>query len=926
MKFPNKASAENFTSIIKTVLPKELPEALPNTCKSECPLNANNFIENSQICSVGFNFLNLSLSKQKPKMELSDHQKGNNLEQTEIISISSRESEEKTPIKTEKIKKLRNVTTKVKKEKAEGGKSRKTSQSINESSVKTPKIRKSILKTKSPLKRRSKNSNDESDFVGEERIIGNSSKNYKVEIKEEKTKSQSRKKKLEILNEISVETPKTKKTKVKAKSTIKKNFSNNSDDDSDFDTEKKPIIRRLTRSTNLKKISYKNHPPSQTRIEKYFTITPKNNTISYFKTFDKSKVRESKTEPCTIENVNSYLDYYLQEIKIENNLEGTNLNLDKFNKEQADTEDKNFNFANAVKEERNDCDVNLVSSMNAALIARNVEGASTKSLSSAHIQNLRNQIQCNMSSESFALSETARIHKSSSFQKSSESKITMENEEIQPTKSKRARKRLSFKNSGPTNQMEQKLSELDSLLSFPVSERSLKTNSTKTENSCKENFRSENCTINISDEDSEPILKQKETTNINIKGRKTKSNHKTQKSVECPFYKVVSGTTFAVDAFRFGYIEGITHYFLSHYHGDHYIGLKKAFSMPIYMSSITARLVEGFIHVNPEYINVIDPNESININGIEITAIDANHCPGAVMFAFKFQNGNVTLHTGDFRASFEMESNPYFWNNEVQTIYLDTTYLNNNYDFKPQFESIEDVRNCVKKFEEKHIGKRILYICGSYVIGKEKVWAAIAEMTGQSVYTSGNRLKALRCIADPELVKYIGNDPKTAGIHVLSVGELFYDKLFKYYKTYEEYFDLVLAIRPSGWERNSKPQYRGKINIVGIEYSEHSSYSELRRFIRFLQPRSIISTVPNGSDISKTCPIPINWFDNRLKPKLIAYQPSITNFASSRKKYNKKRLKSEEATCSKYLEDSRYDLFVSPIKTETIISSKSKIS
>lgn len=76
---------------------------------------------------------------------------------------------------------------------------------------------------------------------------------------------------------------------------------------------------------------------------------------------------------------------------------------------------------------------------------------------------------------------------------------------------------------------------------------------------------------------------------VQAKGAKRKRLPK-----EVPAYKIVEGTTFGVDAFQFGDIEGVTEYFLTHFHMDHYVGLKKSFCFPLHVSSITGNSFLGF--------------------------------------------------------------------------------------------------------------------------------------------------------------------------------------------------------------------------------------------------------------------------------------------------------------------------------------------
>uniref|UniRef100_A0A0K8VUB3 DNA cross-link repair 1A protein n=1 Tax=Bactrocera latifrons TaxID=174628 RepID=A0A0K8VUB3_BACLA len=120
-----------------------------------------------------------------------------------------------------------------------------------------------------------------------------------------------------------------------------------------------------------------------------------------------------------------------------------------------------------------------------------------------------------------------------------------------------------------------------------------------------------------------------EKNDIQISHTETPSTGKSKRVRKfriCPPYKKVAGTTFAVDAFQYGQICGITHYFLTHFHADHYQGLTRKFEMPLYVSPITANLVRALISVENKYINEIELNKPVMINDVEVTAIDANQC------------------------------------------------------------------------------------------------------------------------------------------------------------------------------------------------------------------------------------------------------------------------------------------------------------
>ncbi|XWS32566.1 hypothetical protein CRYUN_Cryun22dG0000600 [Craigia yunnanensis] len=323
----------------------------------------------------------------------------------------------------------------------------------------------------------------------------------------------------------------------------------------------------------------------------------------------------------------------------------------------------------------------------------------------------------------------------------------------------------------------------------------------------------------------------------------------------CPFYKKIPGTPFSVDAFRYGYVQGCSAYFLTHFHCDHYAGLTKGWSHgPIYCTPLTARLLTLCLSVNPSFINPLELDKEHAIQGVKVTLLEANHCPGAALIHFRLPHGKCYLHTGDFRSSKLMQAYPLLINHQVNLLYLDTTYCNPRY----KFPSKEDVLSFVVRITNTYLKKqpKTLVVVGAYSIGKECVYLAISKALGVKIFANASRRRILQSFDWPELSSSLCSDGKDTLLHVLPISSLRFQTLKDYLKTYTEKYAAVLAFRPTGWTYSenignqldlTRPISRGNVTIYGVPYSEHSSFTELQEFVQFLRPDKIIPTVNVGN-------------------------------------------------------------------------------
>jgi len=322
----------------------------------------------------------------------------------------------------------------------------------------------------------------------------------------------------------------------------------------------------------------------------------------------------------------------------------------------------------------------------------------------------------------------------------------------------------------------------------------------------------------------------------------------------CPFYKRIPYSSICVDAFNFAKEDSLQHYFLTHFHADHYIGMTKGFDKPIYCSKITGRLLRHKFKVSPKYIKTYELNEPFYVNNIRCTFYDANHCPGAVIILFEITSNSMRyLHTGDFRACPEMEQIYDLKNGPIDCCFLDTTFCDATKTFPSQKEVLENTVSVCRYALEQN--PRTLFVCGSYCIGKEKVFMAVAEALNLKVWCNKYKRAFFDCIQDARLQAVLVDKQEEAKIHVLPLKSLWKRGMREYLMKHFEHFDAIVALRPSGWEyrrnKNMVPEVEGNIAIYPVPYSEHSSYTDLERFITWLRPRRIIPTVNMGDPIKR---------------------------------------------------------------------------
>ena len=318
-----------------------------------------------------------------------------------------------------------------------------------------------------------------------------------------------------------------------------------------------------------------------------------------------------------------------------------------------------------------------------------------------------------------------------------------------------------------------------------------------------------------------------------------------------------------VDGFHYASASLSDCYFLTHFHYDHYCGLDASFDCGnIYCSQTTAGLLKLKLKIDGSKIIPLEMNRKYTICigecYIDVTLLPANHCPGAVCILFKFPDGKLILHTGDFRWDPDvMLLSPMYrqlvgsaaTNDKHMTVYLDTTYCNPAYTFPKQSESIRSILSIVQaEMKKEPPYNKPLLMFGAYGIGKEKVYMSVAEMLQQKVWVDKTRWKTIMCydwdITDKAIVT---TDKSLTNIHVVSMNQINFNNFYNMKNKNGFSYSHVIGFSPTGWTHKSSGQITPRIKegniIYDVPYSEHSSFNELKDFIKRMRPRCVIPTV-----------------------------------------------------------------------------------
>ncbi|KAJ4415585.1 DNA cross-link repair protein PSO2/SNM1, partial [Neurospora sp. IMI 360204] len=156
---------------------------------------------------------------------------------------------------------------------------------------------------------------------------------------------------------------------------------------------------------------------------------------------------------------------------------------------------------------------------------------------------------------------------------------------------------------------------------------------------------------------------------------------------------------------------------------------------------------------------------------------------------------------------------------------------------------------------------RLLVVCGTYSIGKERICVAIAQALCSKIFASPSKIRITKQLGDPELSALMTSDPREAQVHMQALGEIRADTLAEYLELHRSNgFSRIVGFRPSGWS------YRPGSGSNNNNSSTHPSHQI---------PPDLDTGPPASVPVTATLPpssLPITHLlhGNRFRPRFFA--------------------------------------------------------
>ena len=219
--------------------------------------------------------------------------------------------------------------------------------------------------------------------------------------------------------------------------------------------------------------------------------------------------------------------------------------------------------------------------------------------------------------------------------------------------------------------------------------------------------------------------------------------------------------------------------FLSHVHSDHLLGLESLRMPFVYCSATTRRILlrmekyphrinfaKGILESRKQHYKHLKtvlrglplqtPTE-LELgpkSSIRVTLLDANHCPGAVMFLIE-DDGKAILYTGDIRAEAwwvnSVVQNPIILpytcgQKRLDCIYLDTTFASHEdryRAFPTKAEGLKELSSQVSKLNDDTI-----FYFRAWTLGYEQVWMSLCNTLDCQVHVDPYQLQLFNTITE----------------------------------------------------------------------------------------------------------------------------------------------------------------------------------